>query len=109
MWTKAPCIGSPFARRPLPSGERPSNVRLLLDGHEAPPETVLCTEVVPTDLLLRRDFRGIADAVKLTSGELFTVDAHGVWFTRAEADAFDEVEWNEMPWLNGLPPLLAPK
>jgi hypothetical protein len=67
------------------------------------------TEVVPTTLLLRRDFHGISKAVKLTSGESFCVDAHGIWFTRAEADVFGDVEWNEVPWLNNLPPLLAPK
>lgn len=95
------------ALRQEPTGRR--SFHLLPDGDEVPVDTVMYTEVVPTDLLLRRDFHGISKAVKLASGESFWVDAHGIWFTRAEAEVFGDVEWNEVPWLNGLPPLLAPK
>jgi hypothetical protein len=65
---------------------------LLLDRHEVPVDAVLYTEVVPTDLLLRREFHGISKAVKLTSRESFRVDAHGIWFTRAEAELLGDVE-----------------
>lgn len=68
------------------------------------------TTVVPRDLLLKRDLLGIAQAVKLTDGTSFGVEAHGVWLTPEECAAFErQVAWSEMPWLNGLAPILPPK
>lgn len=90
-----------------PNGLR--TFRLVADGCEAPHDSPLCTEVVPHELLQGGQLHAIARTVKLTSGESFWVDAHGVWFTRPEADALNEDDEGEIPWLNGLPPLLAPK
>jgi hypothetical protein len=86
-----------------PDGHR--TLRLHPAGHGLPSQAVLCTAVVSIDLLLRRDVIGIAESVKLTSGDPFAVDAHGTWFTAAEIEAGrNRVEWDKRPWLNGLPP-----
>ena len=75
-----------------------------------PPNTKFLTQVVPTDLLLRRDFMGIAETVRLRSGESFCVDPHGVWLTQDEYTALAQRRrHDEIPWFNGLPPIFAPK
>jgi len=79
-----------------------------VDQPSFPGTTALLTEEVPINLLLRRDFTAIAEQVKLSNGEKFGVDAHGVWLTKNECDAWDR-NWSDIPWLNGIPPLLAPK
>lgn len=71
---------------------------------------VFLTEVVPTNLLLSRDFAGISEVVPLKGGKRFFVEAHGVWFTEEEWTALDrDVDWHEVQWLNGLAPILPPK
>lgn len=81
---------------------------VAVDGEE-PDESVFVTGVVPTALLLRRDFIGISEAVKLSNGQPFGVDAHGVWFTREELNALKAgASWHSVPWLKGLPPILPP-
>lgn len=68
------------------------------------------TAVVPRELLVKGDLFGIAKAVKLTDGSSFGVEAHGLWLTPEECAAFERnVTWYEMPWLNGLAPVLPPK
>jgi len=67
------------------------------------------TEIVPYKLLFRRDFIGISKAIKLKNGKGFYVDAHGVWYTEEETKALDEDDEGDIPWLNGIPPLLAPR
>ncbi len=90
-----------------PSGRR--IFRLVAVGSPAPADAVFLTEVVPTALLLQRNFHGIARAVRTTTGEPFQVEAHGVWFSSAESRALDEdVEWAKVPWVNGRAPLLPP-
>ena len=73
-------------------------------------DVVFVTAVVPRELLVRGDLLGIAKAVKLTDGTSFGVEAHGVWLTSEECAAFErQVAWDQMPWLNGRPPVLPPK
>jgi len=73
-------------------------------------DLMFATAVVPRELLVKGDLLGIAKAVKLTDGTSFGVEAHGVWLTPEECAAFERnVSWNEMPWLNGLAPVLPPK
>jgi hypothetical protein len=73
-------------------------------------DRMFVTAVVPRELLLKGNLLGIAKAVKLTDGTSFGVEAHGVWLTPEESAAFERnVTWNEMPWLNGLAPVLPPK
>lgn len=68
------------------------------------------TKEVPNALLLKRDLQAIADAVTLSNGEPFHVDAHGVWLTNDEMIAIlEDKDDDEIPWLNSLPPRLAPK
>lgn len=69
---------------------------------------VLVTDVVPLDLLLRRDVIGISEIVKLDSGSPFFVDAHGLWLTEVEWNALDG-DFASVPWLNGLQPRFAPQ
>lgn len=89
-----------------PSGSRSHALHPL--EHGVPPEnTVFLTEVVPTDLLLRRDFNGISKAVRIDGGKQYWVDAHGVWLTMEEVSALEEEL--EVPWVNGMPPCFAPK
>lgn len=68
------------------------------------------TDEVPNELLLKRNLHAIAKAVTLSNGEPFYVDAHGVWLTKDEMAAIlEDKDDNEIPWLNSLPPRLAPK
>jgi len=56
---------------------------------------------------MRRDFNGIAQAVKLVTGQSYQVDAHGLWLTNEEVEALDEE--SEVPWVNGIAAHFAPK
>jgi hypothetical protein len=76
------------------------------DSHDLPEHCVLVTEPVPTELLLSRNPFAISEAVRLENGQRFSVDAHLVWFTEDEHTAWLRDE--EIPWLNGMPPKLAP-
>ena len=68
------------------------------------------TEVVPSNLLLRGDVAQIGRVVRLDDGSAFVVDAHGVWFTKEEAQAMDDgIPLESIPWVTGAPPLLPPK
>lgn len=76
-------------------------------GLDLPVGCCFLTGLVPTDLLLRRDFEAISTAVPLASGDRFYVDAHGVWLTRQEEEAWEA--GIEVPWHNGIRPRFAPK
>ena len=82
---------------------------LVIAGGVPPDAAAFMTRVVPTDLLLRRDFLGIAEMVLLTSGEPFFVEAHGIWLTRAEVEVIQAKGWRNVPWLNGLAPRFPPQ
>ena len=73
------------------------------------PDAVLQTHEVPNPLLVARNFRAISDAVKLTNGRRFYVEAHGVWLTEEEFEALEEDEEREVPWLNGIAASFPPK
>ena len=79
------------------------------DQEKLPENAVFLTAVVSTELLMRRDFRAISNAVKLIDGQGYWVDAHGVWFTLEEVEALEGDDDAEAPWVNGLPALVAPK
>ena len=79
-----------------------------LGSLELPTDTVLLTQVVPTDLLLHGSIFRIVESVRLENGEPFGVDAHNTWLTQAEIDALDkDVPFSSVPWLNGLSPKFA--
>jgi hypothetical protein len=84
--------------------------KLFANGEQPPSESVFATEIVPTDLLFRRDFIGISEAVKLSNGLPFGVESHGIWLTKEECDALEaDNDWSSVPWINGLPPHFLPK
>jgi hypothetical protein len=81
-----------------------------LDERQRPSDAALITDEVPTDLLLRRDFGGIAEAVRLNDGKRFWTDAHGIWLTQEEMDALSAgFDHTSVPWLNGLPARFPPR
>lgn len=50
--------------------------------------------------------------LKLSDGQAFGFDAHGVWLTSVEIDYMvhePAPESTEAPWVNGIPPRLPPK
>ncbi|WP_390342932.1 hypothetical protein ACFJIS_21275 [Variovorax boronicumulans] len=68
------------------------------------------TDLVSNELLQKRNLHAIARTVALTGGEPFYVDAHGTWLTKDEMDAIlEDKDDDEIPWLNSLPPRLAPR
>lgn len=72
--------------------------------------TTFYTAHVPNELLIRGDIGDIARQVPLKDGQPFFVDAHNVWITQEEMSALSEdKEDEEIPWLNGMPPMFAPK
>ena len=110
MWQRRevnPNCAYSVALRQFPDGRR----RFSLCEPDSPALSgeVFRTQIVPTDLLLRRDFISISEQVPLVSGQSFTVDAHGTWLTGEEAIALDSMSFNKVPWLNGLPPDFAPR
>ncbi len=85
-----------------------------MEGASSLPEhCVFVTGVVPYDLLWWGRVGEIGRTVKLSNGEPFFTDPHNVWLTQQEAGAFeaylrDQLPWQDIPWLNGLPPDFPP-
>lgn len=74
------------------------------------PAGVLSTALVPHELLLARDLKRIVEQVPLADGTRFVVDAHGIWFTERERAAFRAgADYDQIPWVDGVAPRLAPK
>ena len=51
-------------------------------------------------------------AYRLTNGNKFAMDAHGIWMTLPEADyLFNDtpVDGERPPWVNRIPPQFPPK
>lgn len=114
MWKKADV--NPTGQYRLLLTQAPNGARafVLHSLDEALPEAsnlYASTEPVPHGLLLSQNLREIARTVRLTNGKSFIVEAHGVWFTQEEAAAIldDDKEDHEVPWLNGMGPILPPK
>jgi hypothetical protein len=88
-------------------GRRQMLLSSIPDEH---PEVIgLETELVPYDLLRKRNLFMIAKAVKLKTGRSFTFDAHGIWFTQEEENSFlqNRGDLSKVPWVNGRIPRLA--
>lgn len=68
-------------------------------------DCVFVTQVVPVDLALTRDVLGIAESVKLNSGDPFFFNADGVWFTKEETEDLDANK-TAIRWIRGHAPLL---
>lgn len=83
---------------------------VLCDVDEARPDAALFTEVLSNELLLTRDLERISEQAPLLGGGRFFVDAHGVWLTEEEMCALeDDKDDYDVPWLNGIPPVFAPR
>lgn len=91
-----------------PDGARTHALQLATEA-QTPEHTVFMTKVVPTELLLRGNLRAISKTVTLTNGQRYWVDPHGIWLTLEELDALESDDDSEVPWINGLPALFAPK
>jgi hypothetical protein len=92
----------------LPNGSRYLQPRRPDD--EVTPHTVFTTCIATGREL--RDCQTGNVCVRLTSGEKFAMDAHGIWMTIPEVRALftDSPTDNEHPpWVNGLPPRFPPK
>lgn len=93
----------------LEGGDR----RLSLLEEHAPsdlPGVMFVTECVPFELLRRRDFKSISEAVPLVGGSRFYVEAHGIWLTSEEATALESfAPLREIPWPGGVSPRFPPK
>lgn len=70
---------------------------------------VFVSQIVPNDLLRRRDVISISEQIPLEDGQPFFVDAHGMWLTEAESAQIDEgVDLSEVQWATKPPPKFAP-
>jgi len=73
-------------------------------------DAIAITEVVPADLLLKRDLEKISEVVQLTSGKRFFVDAHNHWLTEAEFDQIRSgTRYSQIRWSTEQPPKFAPQ
>ncbi|BFO56004.1 hypothetical protein AVXHC19_28070 [Acidovorax sacchari] len=112
MWKPSDICSDQRYRLLLIQSATGSRSFVLQDEREMPTVEGLFsfTERVSNELLVRRNLRAISKEVSLVNGEAFYVDAHGVWLTAAEMAAIlQDKEDDEIPWLNSLPPKLAPK
>jgi hypothetical protein len=58
------------------------------------------------DLIANYQLDEILRTTVLSSGERFSIGAHGEWFTEAELKAIDTSGWNAVPWVGGVMPNL---
>lgn len=93
-------------------GRRSLRLRSTQEGtvQDSDLTVVFTSQVVPNDLLRRRDIVSIAEQIPLENGAPFFLDAHGVWLSESESEQFDAgVEWNKMQWDTKSPPLFPPR
>jgi hypothetical protein len=112
MWKRAEVTEGQRFRVVLcqgPTGKRTFALQPM-DDARPPVDAVFTTEEVPNELLLRRDFEGIAKAVRLTNGKRFSTDAHGIWLTQEEMAALSAgIDHSRVPWVNGMPANFSPR
>ncbi len=92
------------------SGGRYTRYREV-DG-EPGPGTVLETEPAIGRRFIEWGFYVYADHLRLSTGERFAFDSHGIWLTESEIQAMiaqRRSEGGEPSWVNGIRPLFAPK
>lgn len=93
------------------SGRRTYALHVAHGDLPLPPETIFVTDIVPIELLLSGHIPRISETIRLTTGERFFIEAHNVWFTSTEMQALEsnDHDWEAVPWVNGLWPLLPPR
>lgn len=68
------------------------------------------TKTVPNELLKKKDLLAIAMSVPLDGGTPFSVDAHGIWLTEAEAiDLSKNISLDLVRWHKHLIPTFPPR
>lgn len=92
-------------------GKRSLSLRPLNNenANGAEDTVIFVSQIVPNDLLRRRDIISISEQVLLQNGQSFFVDAHGIWFSAAESAQIDAgIELAEIQWDTDSPPKLSP-
>ena len=75
------------------------------------PDCVFVTEVVPIQLILNGNVGGISETVKLTNGDPFYCEAHGIWLSKQESDDWDHDDGSlsSIRWERGCIPNFPPR
>ena len=109
MWTRNDVVEGALYRLWLCSEGGYRRVRIARDG-EVPPGGLFYTPIVSSELLQTLDLERISEEVALVDGVTFVVDAHGLWYVKAEYEALRRrVGFANVPWVTGAAPKLAPK
>jgi hypothetical protein len=97
-----------------PDGSRYTSYRDVQAG-EHDFHFVLETEPAPGWQFVEWGFYKYAEHLRLTTGERFGFEAHGIWMTEGEAAYLrrrvlsESSKGESPPWVNGIPPRLPPK
>jgi hypothetical protein len=85
-----------------------------LDAGEHDRHCVLETQPAPGWQLIEWGFHAYAEHLRLTTGERFGFDPHGIWLTERELEYLRRRSWGELAgdeppaWVNGIPPRFPP-
>jgi hypothetical protein len=92
------------------NGRRFTKYREVLEGIRDE-FAVLETTVARGSQFIRWGFYSYSDHLKLSDGQSFGFEAHGIWLTKAESDFIWHQDRNPgtTPWVNGIPPNFPPK
>lgn len=95
------------------SGHRYTRYRDVDEG-ECDPNAVLATEPETGQQFIDWGYYEYAKHLRLTNGERFAFDAHGIWLTYAEIEGMRDPENRRLKgdqsfWFNGIAPLFPPK
>lgn len=93
-----------------PSGVRDYGICRIQDFPEVAKDKDLAfrTEVVPIDLIARRDVFLLSERVTLADGTRFYFDSDGIWYVEREWDDLVN-EQESIRWWKGLPPKRPPR
>jgi hypothetical protein len=81
------------------------------DGETFKPrdDIYLFTEPVQTDMLKLRNLKAISNKIRLSDGQAFFVDSHGVWITESEKEQMKSgKKHSDIDWITGVPPKFPP-
>lgn len=97
-----------------PDGRRHTRYRDI-EAADHDPHCVFETEPAPGRRLIEWGFYTCSQHLKLTTGERFGFDAHGIWMTESEVAYMRRRVRGELtlgepvPWVNGIPARRPPK
>lgn len=95
-----------------PNGQRYVKYRAV-DGGTPDPHRVFESEPAPGWQFIEWGYYEYSKHLRLTTGERFGFEAHGIWLTEAEMKYMSH-RWRglatgQAPWVNGIPPNFPPK